>query len=83
MRFETQGRQCADCGKELVWENWDKGDRGAWHAHHIDGNSDNSALENCACLCVNEPENCHLNVGHGGDFRDGELASADDLVLER
>lgn len=74
LRFDKQGEQCASCGKELVWKNRDRGDQGAWHAHHIDGNPDNNDISNCACLCINEPENCHLNVGHLGDSSSGKLA---------
>jgi len=66
--------KCAACGKEIVYSNYEKGDRGAWHAHHIDGNPDNNVLSNCACVCINEPENCHLRYAHGGDYVDGPLA---------
>lgn len=72
-RFTVQGNRCALCGKELVFENSDQGDRGAWHAHHIDGNPENDDIDNCACVCINDP-NCHLNIAHGGEFNNGPLA---------
>lgn len=80
-RFHAfQRTQCAYCGEDLVYDNRDKeGARGAWHAHHIDGNPRNNSFENCACLCVNDPDNCHLKVGHGGDLENGHLVSPTDL----
>jgi len=66
---DRQGGLCAYCGKQLVWENQNKGMKGAWHAHHKkplawDGSD---LLHNCAILCINEPH-CHLRRGHGGDY---------------
>jgi len=65
-----QGELCAGCGKRLAGENRYKGEWGAWHPHHKKplawGGSD--LLRNCAILCINPP-NCHLNLGHDGDFR--------------
>jgi len=75
--FDRQKETCAACGKGLVWENYEKGNRGAWAAHHRDGDNTNSDLSNCVCLCVNRPENCHLNVGHVGDFAGDEVADED------
>lgn len=66
--FDRQGRLCAACGKTLSYENYEKGDRGAWHAHHIDRDHNNDHPDNCACLCVNDP-NCHLSYAHGGDTK--------------
>lgn len=82
-RFDRQGGRCALCGKALVRANFDKGDRGAWHAHHIDGDWQYNALANCAVVCINNPENCHLNVAHGGNFRTGPLAPPRSFVLNR
>lgn len=67
--WDRQGGVCAGCGKTLVWANRDYGTRGAWHAHHrkpvvYDGSD---YLSNCVLLCVNPP-NCHLYLGHGGDY---------------
>ncbi len=73
-RFFKQGGRCSLCGKEIVFENYEKGDRGAWQLHHIDGKKDNNALDNLACVCINEPQNCYLNVVHDGDFNTGTLA---------
>lgn len=83
MRLERQDGKCAVCGKTLVWENWDKGSRGAWHAHHIDGNRRDNTLSNCALLCINAPQNCHLKVGHSGDFNKGKLAPRSKFKLIR
>ena len=82
-RFERQGGHCACCDKELVWESSKPGGRGAWHAHHIDGNSKNNALANCAVVCINETRNCHLNVAHSGDFVNGQLAPRSAFLLNR
>ena len=68
-RFDIVAKaQCECCKKALRWDNRDRG-IGAWHAHHINpikDNIDNDLVSNMAILCVNEPENCHFNQGHGG-----------------
>ena len=71
--FDRQGGLCAGCEKRLSRLNFEKGDPGAWHAHHIDGDPANNTVRNCACLCVNPPENCHL-WAHDYDFARGCLA---------
>ena len=60
--------QCECCNKDLIWENRDKGLTGAWHAHHFSKfkNDLNDSTCNMKILCINEPENCHLNHGHRG-----------------
>ncbi len=63
-RWYRQGGVCALCGKRLVGGNRDKGQTGAWHAHHIDGDPTNSTLGNLAIVCINV-ENCHLAAHHG------------------
>jgi hypothetical protein len=73
-RFKRQGGRCALCGKRLVLENYEKGEENAWASHHIDGDSSNNVIDNCAVVCINEPENCHLNSAHTGDFSFGVLA---------
>jgi len=67
--WERQGGRCAACGKVLHWTNRDLGECGAWHPHHIlpQNQKGTDHLNNCAILCINYP-NCHLNVGHGGDW---------------
>ena len=62
-----QGGRCAACGKELTMDNRDRGEVGAWHAHHRKPLSEGggNTLRNCVILCCNEP-NCHFNIGHGG-----------------
>lgn len=79
-RFNAQGGRCAGCGKTLVWANCDKGDRGAWHAHHIDGDPSNSTFGNCACVCINDPQNCHLAC-HSGDFANGAVVGKSKLKV--
>lgn len=66
--WTRQGGKCAKCCKQLNKYNRDVGEIGAWHAHHrkpVSENGDDS-LGNCVILCINEPENCHFNYGHGG-----------------
>jgi len=65
--------KCECCKKQLVWDNRDFGDKGAWHAHHVvprKVKTDDSIL-NMAILCINDP-NCHLNQGHGGNYQDAQ-----------
>jgi len=45
------------CNKELVWENRGREGRGAWEAHHIDSDGDDTA-SNCEILCWD----CHKNT---------------------
>jgi hypothetical protein len=69
--FYRQKGICGLCGKKLVYENYEKGDKGAWHAHHLDGTNTNHKLSNCVCLCINKPENCHLEAhfrDYSGDY---------------
>ena len=65
---------CECCSKELVWGNHDKGEKGAWHAHHIKPvkNEIDDSIDNMAILCINNPENCHLNHGHGGNYHEAQ-----------
>ena len=60
---------CAHCGKRLVKANYLRGTWGAWHAHHRvpERLGGSNYLSNCVLLCVNPP-NCHLEVGHGGNY---------------
>lgn len=61
--FEKAGGRCECCGKMLVWRNSRANPgRGQWEAHHGGRNSP-------VILCTGEPENCHLNCGHDGDFQ--------------
>lgn len=73
-RYYKQGGRCALCGKEIVYNNYQKGERGAWQLHHIDGKPENDSLGNLAGVCINEPQNCHLYIAHGGDNKTGILA---------
>ena len=76
-----QGGRCARCGKRLVRGNRDRGEVGAWHAHHRrpDHLGGTETLRNCVILCITPP-NCHWTIGHGGiswnhhePLRDSEL----------
>jgi len=69
--FNRQNGLCGLCKKRLTYGNYEKGDKGAWHAHHINGNNTDHRLSNCVCLCINEPKNCHLEAHHcnfAGDY---------------
>jgi len=69
--FIRQNGFCGLCGKQLIYRNYEKGDKGAWHAHHINGINTDHRLSNCVCLCINEPQNCHFNAHNrnfAGDF---------------
>lgn len=60
--FESADGCCECCGKTLSYGNSRKRrGRGAWEAHH-------GSRYDPVILCVGEPENCHLNCGHDGDF---------------
>jgi len=60
--FERAGGCCECCGKSLSFGNSRRNPgRGSWEAHH--GNRWTPVI-----LCVGEPENCHLNCGHDGDY---------------
>lgn len=72
LNFHTSAHgACECCGKKIVWGNRDKGEKGAWHAHHIVPKSVrvDDSINNMAMLCINNPENCHLNKGHGGNYK--------------
>ena len=74
-RFDIYAKKkCECCKKELVWENRDKGTMGAWHAHHVTPKKDgiDDSIENMTILCINNPENCHLNQGHGGNYQSAQ-----------
>jgi len=61
--FMAAGGACECCGKSLCWDNSRANPgRGQWEAHH-------GSRETPVVLCTGEPENCHLNCGHNGDFR--------------
>ncbi len=66
--LERQDWQCAHCGKGLVEDNRVLRKKGAWHAHHRKpvSRGGKDSLRNCVILCVNYPQSCHINIGHGG-----------------
>lgn len=60
--FERAGGLCECCGKSLSFENSRRsGVWGRWEAHH-------GSRASPVILCVGDPENCHLNCGHDGDW---------------
>lgn len=66
--WNRQGGRCAYCGKWLARANREGGETGAWHPHHRKPTSKDGtdSLRNCVILCVNKPEHCHWEIGHGG-----------------
>jgi hypothetical protein len=61
--FYAAGGQCECCGKQLGFGNSRANPgRGQWEAHH-------GGRETPVILCTGEPENCHLNCGHDGNFQ--------------
>lgn len=66
--FRVALKKCQCCGKNLVFENRDAKDRGAWHAHHIFPLSEgiDNSRENIAVLCINK-QDCHHKCAHGGN----------------
>jgi len=61
--FDDADQRCECCAKQLSWGNSRANPgRGQWEAHHGSRNTP-------VILCTGEPENCHLNCGHDGDFR--------------
>ncbi|HUI30469.1 MAG TPA: hypothetical protein VLX91_09655 [Candidatus Acidoferrales bacterium] len=65
--FKRQHGLCAMCGKTLVKSHRKPSLKGAWQPHHVNGDSKDHRLANCACLCLNPPERCHLEA-HDGDY---------------
>jgi 5-methylcytosine-specific restriction endonuclease McrA len=62
-RFKAQNGRCALCGDRVSVKSRRKGQPGAWHAHHIDGQKLNNRYDNCAVVCTD----CHLDA-HMGMF---------------
>ena len=61
--FDNAGGKCEKCGKQIVFENRTKGERGAWNAHHKNhvssGGSDTAS--NGKALCID----CHFSIHYG------------------
>ena len=55
--FDNANKKCEKCGKQLVWGNYNEGERGAWEAHHKTAVSSGGKdiLSNCMILCLD----CH------------------------
>ena len=55
--------QMRGCGKQLVFDNQQEGERGAWHAHHIkyvsNGGSDD--VSNGVALCIQHHKDVHAD----------------------
>ena len=61
--FRKAGGRCECCGKQLSWSSSRvNGGRGQWEAHH-------GSRSTPVILCTGGPENCHLNCGHNGNYR--------------
>jgi len=61
--FDRADGRCECCGKKLAYGSSRRaGGRGAWEAHH-------GSRSSAVVLCTSEPESCHLNCGHDGDYR--------------
>lgn len=61
--FDAAGGRCECCGKRLAFSNSRKNPgRGQWEAHH-------GSRAAPVILCTGLPENCHLNCGHDGNYR--------------
>jgi hypothetical protein len=75
--YNRAKEKCECCKKDIVFTNRDKGQKGAWHAHHKvpKRNRIDDSKNNMAILCVNDPENCHLNQGHGGSYQEAQPTS--------
>ena len=58
--FYNAGRKCEKCGKQIVFENRTKGERGAWNAHHRNHAASGGAYtaSNGRALCVD----CHVSI---------------------
>lgn len=79
--WARQRGRCAACGKPLVYYNRGWGGRGAYQPHHLRprvyGGDD--SVDNCVLLCIGV-EDCHLHVGHGGNFRNYIVLHEEDLT---
>lgn len=61
--FDQAGGKCECCGKKLSWgTSRANPGRGQWEAHH-------GSRSSPVILCTGDPENCHLNCGHAGDYQ--------------
>jgi hypothetical protein len=65
LAWKRQRGKCAFCGTTLVYDNQDKGNVGAWHPHPKILELGYALEDNCLILCINPPNNCHWNIGHG------------------
>jgi hypothetical protein len=79
VRFYAQKEQCAYCGRQLIEEHRNTDKEGAWRAHPVNGNTGNTELSNCVCLCLD----CHRKIGHSQDFAQGQLAPRSVFKLVR
>jgi len=60
--FDRAEGRCECCGKVLSWSNSRAtGGRGQWEAHH-------GSRSTPVILCTGEPQNCHFNCGHNGNW---------------
>lgn len=56
--FANANGKCEKCGKQLVYENHTRGERGAWQAHHrvsvASGGNDTASNGKALCLDCHE-----------------------------
>jgi hypothetical protein len=69
--FDRQGGRCGLCGKPILWPLAESAGKGAWHAHHANGDDTDHRLENCVCLCLSKPR-CNARA-HEQDFGKNEI----------
>jgi len=76
--YERQGGRCAACGDKLLLPLWNT--HPGWDAHHIvpASRGGGNGLENCVLLC-SKGNNCHLHIGHNGDWSNFVPVNTGDL----
>lgn len=82
--WERQNGLCAACGKRLEPNNRGRQNRAAWEPHHRvpERMQGTNYLQNCVILCTTL-ENCHLYVGHDGNYQESIILSFDELPYLR
>ena len=67
-----QAGHCGHCGKNLSWSRRGRsGEPNSWQPHDRDPNG-TDLLRNCVLLCT-DGQNCHLNIGHDGDWQSSPM----------
>lgn len=83
--WNQQDGRCLTCRIRLSKNNHEKGEKGAWHAHHIRpvACKGERNIENCAIICNNtchkmahpDPHDCTKTPQYLGTTRDEQLLS--------